>query len=724
MRTRIVVAITLALLAVLSSADAAPAPMTPRQVAELQAMSAAVISPNGLHVAATRTVPRQLFSDKDGPAYAELIVIDLPSGTIRPFITGEVKVESIGWLPDSSAVSFLAQRGDDEHTSLYLIAIDGGEARRVLALDTDIAGYSFSPDGARVAAVAAEPEPDKDHELAEQGFDQTVYEEDWKPSRVWIAPVAGETAKATALTLDSSAFAVGWSPNADRLAVALAPTPLIDDRYMSQQIHIVDIPGDEIVAHVEHAAKLRRFEWSPDGTHLAMIAGVDLHDPSPSSLFVVGADGGSPRNLSTGLEGTLSDISWANPGTIIALVDVGVTTCLLAYDVAGSGPPKPISSGGSSPTFTSLSLASDGRSGALVGSSPSYPPEVFFADLAESHPPRRLTTTNPWLDDVALAPQEVVRFKARDGLELEGLLIRPLSEQPGQRYPLILVAHGGPEAHYRNGWLTRYSQPGQVLAGRGFAVCFPNYRGSTGRGVAFSKLSQADAAGKEFDDLVDAVDHLIANGLVDRAKVGITGGSYGGYATAWAATRYSDRFAAGVMFVGISNSLSKFGTTDIPREEALVHALKPPYDAVDFCLERSPVSHAAGARTPLLIVHGKKDPRVSVTQSMELYRALKTVGEAPVRLVLYPEEGHGNRRAAARYDYCLRLIRWMEHYLAGPGGDPPPHRIGYRNPADGWPAVQDNDTKNVLRRRRSEDEADHWVPRFPCRCRRVLQSGA
>ena len=119
-----------------------------------------------------------------------------------------------------------------------------------------------------------------------------------------------------------------------------------------------------------------------------------------------------------------------------------------------------------------------------------------------------------------------------DGLELEGILVYPLTYQKGTRYPLVVCVHGGPEAHRSNGWLTRYSSPAQVLAARGYAVFFPNYRGSTGRGVEFSKLGQSDTAGKEFDDLVDAVDHLIGTGLVDGDKVGVTGGSYGGYATA------------------------------------------------------------------------------------------------------------------------------------------------------------------------------------------------
>jgi len=164
---------------------------------------------------------------------------------------------------------------------------------------------------------------------------------------------------------------------------------------------------------------------------------------------------------------------------------------------------------------------------------------------------------------------------------------------------------------------------------------------------------------------------------VDRSKVGVTGGSYGGYATAWCSTRYSDRFAAGVMFVGISDLVSKAGTTDIPMEEMLVHASRWPWEDWKLMLERSPIFYANKARTPLLILDGKEDPRVHPSQSLVMYRYVKVLSKAPVRLVLYPGEGHGIRFAAHRLDYNLRMIQWMEHYLKGPGGEPPPYEIEY-----------------------------------------------
>ncbi|MEM9600229.1 MAG: prolyl oligopeptidase family serine peptidase, partial [Pseudomonadota bacterium] len=202
-------------------------------------------------------------------------------------------------------------------------------------------------------------------------------------------------------------------------------------------------------------------------------------------------------------------------------------------------------------------------------------------------------------------------------------------------------------------------------AGDGYAVFYPNYRGSTGRGVAYAKEHQNDYAGAEFNDLTDAVDALVESGIVDKDRVGITGGSYGGYASMWGATAQTDHFAAAVPFVGISNQVSKFGTSDIPNEMHLVHSLKWPWeDNWMNLIERSPIFHAGKSTTPTLIMHGERDTRVHPSQSMELYRSMKVRTDTPVRLVFYPREGHGNRRAAARTDYAYRLMRWMDTYLA------------------------------------------------------------
>jgi len=654
--------------------------LTPHRVAELRAVADAVISPDGRHVAYTLSVPRKPNVDDDGEPWAELWVTDSREGDARPFVTGHVNVSAVRWTADSRQIAFLAKRGDDKMKSLYLIPVDGGEARKAVELKTDISAYSLAPDGKRVALVATESEDKKKKELKEKGFKQEIYEEDWRSAKVWLATLFEKQTNSTPLALESHVSQVHWSPVDDRLLVTVAPTPSVDDSYMRQQVRIVDSKTGGVLTRINNPGKLGSVAWSPDGKKIGLISAADIHDPSAGRLMAADATDGTFRDLLPGLEGHVSQFDWADNDTLGYFAGSGVQTLFARVNaVSGARDSQPVV-GPTGPILTGLSLSTNGQHAVFVASSPIHPPELFTWRQGDAAPKRR-TDSNPGLEKIRFARQEVIRHKARDGLELEGLLIRPLDEVAGKRYPLILAVHGGPESHVSHGWLTSYSLPGQVAAARGMAVFYPNYRGSTGRGVAFSKLGQGDAAGKEFDDLVDAVDHLIAIGLVDRAKVGVTGGSYGGYATAWCSTRYSERFAAGVMFVGISDKVSKVGTTDIPNEEFHVHALKRPWEDWRFLLERSPIYHAAQGRTPLLILHGKDDPRVNVGQSRELYRHLKLHNQAPVRLVLYPGEVHGNRKSAARLDYSLRLMQWMEHYLTGPGGKMPPMELDYADPA-------------------------------------------
>lgn len=655
--------------------------LTAQDVARLQQVSSAAISPDGRHVAYTLSVPREPGVDEDGNAWNELWVADWAGQQRRPFVTGKVEVGAVQWTPDGRQIGFLAKRGEDEFKALYLIPVDGGEARRAAGLEADLAAYSFAPDGLRAAVLATEPEPPSAKKLRDKGFKQQVYEEDWRLQKVWVLELFGANTNAQPLAVRGHVHQVRWGPQGSRLALTVTPTPAVDDSYVRQRARVVDADNGQEIGRIENPGKLGRVALSPDAQWLAMIAGEDIHDPSEGRLLVAPAQGGEWRDWLPGFEGQVEDFLWTDSQTLLYLASKGVQTLIGRVRVANGTVTNHTLYGPGGPALVSLCGSVDGQRLAMVGSTPQHPFELLTLDPAEGFV-RRRTESNPWLAFKRLAVQEVVRHKARDGVELEGILIRPLDEQPGRKYPLVLSVHGGPEAHVQHGWQSTYNRPGQVAAARGLAVFAPNYRGSTGRGVAFSKLGQGDPAGREFDDLVDAVDHFIQTGLADAKRIGVTGGSYGGYATAWCCTRYSDRFAAGVMFVGISDKVSKVGTTDIPDEEFYVHALMRPWDKWEFLLERSPIYHAGQTKTPLLILHGKDDPRVNPGQSLEMYRHLKLRSQAPVRLVLYPGEQHGNRKAAARLDYNLRMLRWLEHYLKGPGGERPPYELDYGLPPD------------------------------------------
>lgn len=623
--------------------------LTPDDIAKLKMVTIAVISENGDKVAYLQMVQANP-KEENAPASMHLYIYDVNTKTSTPFIT-QYSVRGLNFRPKHNTLTFLAKRENDKATSLYEIALTGGEAQKLYEFKSSISDYSWHPTGHKIAFVAQKPEDKGKNRLP---YQPEVYEENLKSSMAFIADLNSKEAKEVAVK--GHANHIQWNPDGSLLAVSAAPSPLVDDFYTSQKIYIVDANNLNVKAEVDHKAKLGTFKWGPDGKKIALIGGEDQHDPIEGRLLIANATGGKAEILQKDFKGSFDDFAWRDNNTIVFLASEGV------YSSIGT-----ITTNGKMDKFydnKNMAISGISRANsnliAFVSSTPQHPNELFLLKSGSQNA-ERITNSNSWLAEKKMGKQEVVTYKAKDGLEIQGIFIHPVN--PANKNPMITVVHGGPEAHYDNGWLTAYSMPGQMGAGQGYAVFYPNYRGSTGRGLEFAKSSQGDPAGKEFDDIIDGIDYLIENKNVDRSKVGVTGGSYGGYATAWMSTRHTERFAAGVMFVGISNNLSKWGTSDIPEEMFLVHSRKRIWDDYEFFLDRSPIKYAGQAKTPLLIMHGKEDTRVSPGQSYELYRHIKTRTDTPVRLVLYPGEGHGNRKSTARYDYSLRMMRWFDTYL-------------------------------------------------------------
>lgn len=627
-------------------------------------------------VAFNVSVPRPL-ADGPGGAYLHLGVVegDLADPDAMPaprwLVSGKQSASSMAVRPGAREVSYL--KTADGRRQVHVHGIDGGEPK-VWRQTPSISAYRWRPDGEAVAFTALDPWPEERAAARAAGLQQVVVDEDFRHLSLWIVTADGEPRK---LTAGMTVFEFEWSPDGSRLAAAIAPRNTVDDSYMSKRLHVVDAADGKTTKLVDNPGKLGAFAWSPDGGSIAYISAADRNDPHAGMLYSVDLETRAVEPWTYGLRGMIQGLT-ATPSGFLLTESIGVRTRLRHIS------PRNKTEWTYEAKDERLALTAVSALGsrlAFTASSPSHPAELFVP-AAESTPAAavRLTSSNPQLADVALGRQRVARIRARDGLPIEGLLIEPVGYREGERYPLVIVAHGGPESHFHDGWLTSYSGWGQLLAARGWFAWFPNYRASTGYGVQFCKADHGDPMGKEFTDHLDAIAHFEKQGLVDGDRVGIGGGSYGGYTAAWAATRHSEHFAAAVSFVPFVDIRTKWMTSDIPMEFYYVHYQeKWPWQQPGLLADRSPLTWADQCKTPLLLAGGTSDTRVHPSQPFMLYRAVKFGTETPVRYVQYPGEGHGNRSNVYRHDYALRALRWFEHYLVADGRERglPPRDLDY-----------------------------------------------
>lgn len=657
------IGITATLFASVSLAATAQArPMTPEDVAKIESLGAIAVSPDGVRVAfTTASLPDVSEGEKDGTTKQQLKITGGPDAA-RAYLPKDISPRSVGFSPDGRMVSFIWGKKDKKR-AVWGVPVDGGTYTKLAALkDANINSYKWSDNGATIYVLANAEEDKQRKTQSKAGFNARVYEEEFKPARMFAAKapasIGGEIDKEPReIALPGFVSGFDIAPGDTFAIVDTAPTPLVDDSYTKKRVNIIDLGTGNVRAVVETPGKIGDVEISPDGKQLSLIAGVDMNDPAATTLHLVDTATGAYRALNAGAAEAAVDAEFMSNGMLAAVIHKGASSFLRMYDASGNQLNEIAAEG-----LAVSGIKSGGTRVVVRASSAKHPSELF--DISLSGEFTRWTSHNPWLADISFGKQRTVTYTARDGQSVEGVLIEPVGGVPRGGAPTIMNVHGGPEAHESNGWQTAYSKPGQVAAGQGYAVFLPNYRGSTGYGVAFAKQHQGNYTDPEFTDIVDAKRALVAQGITDADRTGITGGSYGGYASAWGATAHSAEYAASVMFVGISNQVSKFGTGDIPYEMYNVHSRKWPWDDWQAMLEVSPIFHVDKAETPILIMHGDSDTRVDPGQSFELYRSLKIrKPDTPSRMVLFPGEGHGNRRAGSRYDYNLRMMEWFDTYL-------------------------------------------------------------
>ncbi len=631
--------------------------LTPNDVVSIETVGTVAMSPDGNYVAYTLSVPRT-EEDNIGRNFSELYIIPSDGGDAVPVIEKPNSAGSPQWGADGRL--YFTTRIADRHnqTQVYSVDRSGGDLQRHTSAEHGLSSFAWTADGSAIAYTAMEPVSEERRQMEQRGYDMIVSGENQRYMRLWVQPRDGDAEIIT--PEDLYVWDFSWSPEGERLAIRISDEPGADIEQMYSRYAVINRDGSELNEIMTAPKKKAAMSWSPNGNQLAVLAGSVYSDPLPQRIWVLSADGTEMNDLTpVAWEGTVESITWqTNRALLFTAVERSVTTL---NRMRIDRPDITRIAGGGDQIFRSISLDEQNRTFAASVNTREHPGEVYRGTIQRGEL-SRITHHNEWLEDKELGDQSSITWMGADGLEMEGILVKPVGYEEGMQYPLAILPHGGPEGISMNGWNTRALYPVQVLANEGYVVFKPNYRGSGGRGTDFASANHRDLGGKEFDDVLFGIDHLENIGLIDPDRVGISGTSYGGYFAAWAATRHSERFAAGITFAGLSNWISFMGTTDIPHEMSVVHWDLYWFDNPGQNWERSPVAWLNHADTPLLVVHGLADDRVHPEQSIQLHQFLEMKG-IPTGLILYPRQPHGLTERAHQLDFMTRVIDWFGEHV-------------------------------------------------------------
>lgn len=576
------------------------------------------------------------------------------------------------WSPDGRWLAFLSDRGEGRRMQVYGIDPSGGEAWQITRHEVPVTAFRISPNGERIAYLARSTPSRAEQELERQRGRPIVRDSAYASeyTRVWVVSATGREPTdgrlATPEGLDVTSLA--WGPDSRALAWSAKPTPTLRS-LAATAVYVQSEPGAEARRLTSIPGDERVVAWTAD-PGLVIAASGEAVGTANTRLWVVPLAGGDPVALTDGLDENASYV-WAGPRELLVEASVRTGRGLFRIPLQGgkpAGAPQRVSDGGR--YYSGFAAAASGSTVAFLGESPNEPPDVYASALVPFGP-RRLTQVNPQAAAFAHGESRIVQWRsAADSEAIEGVLTLPVGYSGTGRVPLVVLLHGGPAgvASLRYPAI-RGAYPVQVLASMGYAVLQPNYRGSTGYGARFRGLNRGDISGKDWVDIESGVSAVVRAGIADSTKMALVGWSFGGHLTYWGIT-HSTRYSAASAGAGATDLISMYSQTDIP-EFYHTYLGPPPWENFELYEERSSYRFVKNAATPLLIQVGENDRRVPAEQSIQFYEAMKGIGKAPVKLVVYPGQGHSIEEPRLQRDSMRRNIEWIAYWIPVSGPKPP-----------------------------------------------------
>jgi dipeptidyl aminopeptidase/acylaminoacyl peptidase len=640
--------------------------MVPEDIYELAGTADPRLSPDGRMIAYVAW-----GVDRDRNAYRSAIYLIRADGSApaRQLAPGEKENAGPRWSPDGRLLAFVSN-AEREKKQLYVIPVDEGEARRLTDLREDVTEVEWSPDGTRLVFSARVPNRDDEEDekrCAPRRITRLQYKLDdvgWTSDRrqhLFTVRADGSSYPKQLTSGDYEDGYPAWSPDGTRIAFASARTEDWDVDVV-RDIYVVDADGGEPACITDSSGSCAAPSWSPDGSLLAFryTAG-RFDDPRHAQIAVVASNGGEARLLTFDLDRNCSpdpeirEPIWDGDRIVFAVEDRG-NTHLYRVTANGSSSPELVVGGERAVT------GYDVRAGTTVhtATTPSAPPELYAGE-------QRLTETGRLLSQgrELVVPERFTAVSA-DGSQVDAWIMRPAGFEPGRSYPVLLNIHGGPYAQYGN----RFFDEFQVYAGAGYAVLFSNPRGSSGYSENWARAIRGPANGGlgwgsvDFEDLMAVTEEALRRfDFCDPERLGVLGGSYGGFMTSWI-VGHTDRFRIACSERAANNLVSAFGSGDLDwMLKGYIGAFL--FEDVDAYLRMSPTTYAQNIKTPLLILHSENDLRCHLEQAEHLFTTLRLLGRE-VEFVCFPAEGHELSRSGSPAHRVMRfeiILDWFGRQL-------------------------------------------------------------
>lgn len=573
---------------------------------------------------------------------------------------GKAGGSSFQFSPDGKYFSF--KRAVDKNSQIFIMSLSGGEAIQLTHHKNSIDSYKWSADASKIFFTAEEPmskEEQKEYDLGDDAifvFEGPNGREEARWRNLWVFNLSSR--KERRLT-DEELIIDEFDVSPDGKRIVFTAAPLRDENYFYlSELYLINVSNPNPVRLTNNNAPEEDVLWAPDGRTFVYYAPSDKDfDLTHGFLWIMNPDTGKKRQLKEPNQGGISTLTWMPDGKSLLFNETRRTNLNLHRVNLATGKVQDITN--FKGTLRTLAFSKDRTKMVYSYSDFNTPPDLYVSSVGKLNP-IRLTNANPWIEkEILLAKGDVIHWKSKDGMAIEGVLYVPGNYKKRIKLPLIVTIHGGPPGHFAN----RFRAVFHVFAGLGYASLGPNIRGSDSYGDDLLCALQGDVGGGEFDDVMTGIDYLIEKGIVDPDRLGLRGWSWGGILGSWVITQ-TDRFKAASLGAMVGSWTAESGpglSWDLKLHYiGGAHWINP-----EEWRKVSSLWYVKNVTTPTLLLHGSKDLVSTPGQAMTFFHALREIGKAPVRYINFPREPHGFREPRHQRRRDIEEIKWMQKYILG-----------------------------------------------------------